>query len=550
MKPSNVWSLTNVLLLAQLRARRLDPHPHWYRTPSGLLKINALLLVVLFGVSYGVMRDVPHSLLLQYGSLITQALSLVPIVTFSFVILYSILFVIGDVSQFTTTEVVNYLPISSTEYVLASTLSTVLMYFFILTAIAAITLAISIPLGILTAWAVAMVFSAFFMVLGGIVGEIIRALVNRVSSSFSKRGGRSAIFSRAVVIILVILLIQIFFNPNLLFRILQFFAPQIGGLWFVPLLWPSMVVSGILTGSISNVVIFSALTVVLGAALMILAVFLRSRYWVAQPVTIKLGGSKPGEYRSTGFLGRLGFSQAEAALVIKDSRSLFRRKEMVRYLAVPVVMVVVFFLSLSSTASGTDSADVFLYSSAPICLLGAAMFGFFISITSFGQEGKAIWNIYVTPLNPRSLLKAKIAMPLMVSMVPAVILPLLVTLIFGLGPFVMLALEVSTLLITTIAVIVGGLFGPRYMDLEEKPRNAFVTGTGMLFGFITVVMISLVCISPLAFYVLLRDMVIATGFNKFFALGISVAISLASIAALYWVASSSVEQVTREMPFM
>jgi len=548
MRLRNTWILAKVLLLAQLRSRGQRTFGEWYRKPSALLAINIVVFAGLFAIAYEAIKLVPSSILTQYGHLIVQGISIVPIITLSFVILYSILFLINESAQFATTDIVNYMPISSTEYVLASTLSTILMYFFILSAIVGVTLAIAIPLGILPLWAVSMGFSAFFMLIGGFVGEIIRSLVNRVSSSFSKRGGRSAIISRLVAIVLVIVLLNLFFNYSILFRVIQLFAPQIQSFWFVPLLWPSLAVSALYASNLSSALIFTALTVIFGLLLMLLGIFLRSRYWVPLPVTIKLGTGSKGGYRGPGILGRIGFSQAEAALIIKDFRSLSRRKEMARYLSFPVLFFVLIVLYSFIGISGTSSSGAFT-SYAPLGALGATMFGLFISITNFGQEGPAIWNIYAAPLQPRSLLRAKIAMPLFVSIIPAVILPLSLSLIFRAGVFALFAFVVVTMFITVIADLVGAYLGPKYMDLEEKPRSSFATGTGILIGFVIAAVLGVFVISPLAFYLFLGNFAQAIGFNKFYALGASVVISIVFIAVFYLLASSNVKQVARELPY-
>jgi hypothetical protein len=547
MKLGNIRTLTEILLLAQLRARMQGSARHWYRRPKGLEAISAGVFVISFALVLSFVNAIqfPPDILSQIDPFLIQVFSLLPIALLFFALFYSILFVIGESSQFATTEIVNYMPISSTEYVLASAFSTFIMYSFLLTAILGVTLALAISFGLLELWAVSSLFSIFFMMVGGFTGEIIRALVNRVSSSFSKRSGRSAIISRAVAIIVVLALTQVFFNFNILYKILQVFAPQIQSLWFIPVLWPSVVLVSLYAGNLLQVFIFSCITVAFGLALLGLGIYLRSRYWVPLPVTVRMGTSKPGSYRGPGLLGRIGFSQAEAALIRKDSRSLFRRKEMVRYLALPII---IFIPILVSTSSGTGGGLGTELSIGGLSILGSGMFGLFVSITSFGQEGQAIWNIYASPVNAKSLYRAKLAFPLMISMLPAVVLPSVVSLIYGFRPFLIGALIIMAILLTTLAVLVGALLGPKYMDLEEKPRTSFATGTGITLGFVIIAGLGLICVSPILLYFLNQMFPIVSGFSSILALAMTVSITLAFIGLLYVLAGSSVKEIAKELP--
>ena len=545
MKLGNVKTLTLILLLAQLRARMQGSSRHWYRKPSGIVAISVAVFVISFALVFSLLSAVqfPADVLPQIDPFLIQVFSNLPLVALALTLLYSILFVIGESAQFATTEIVNYMPISSTEYVLASSFSTFIMYSFFLTAIIGITLACAIVFGMLEIWAVSSLLSAFFMLVGGFIGEILRALVNRVSSSFSKRGGRSAIISRAVVIILVLAFAQVFFNFNILYRVLQVFEPQIQSFWFVPVFWPSLVLMNLQSGNLSQAFIFSGITVAFGFALFRLGVDLRSKYWVPLPVTVRMGTSKQGSYQGPGLLGKLGFSQAEAALIRKDSRSLFRRKEMVRYLAVPVIILIPILFSSSGEGSGLANL---IYGG--LTVVGSGMFGFFVSITSFGQEGQAIWAIYSAPVDSKTLFRAKLAFPLMISTIPAIVLPLIISLVFGLRPFVIGSLILIAILLTAMAVMVGALLAPKYMDLEEKPRNSFATGTGIFLGFIIIAGLGLICVSPILLYEFNQIIPIIAGYTSLIAVSAVAAITLAIIVVLYKFAASSVKEITKELP--
>jgi hypothetical protein len=290
---------------------------------------------------------------------------------------------------------------------------------------------------------------------------------------------------------------------------------------------------------------YGLLTVAFGFILMGLGVFLRSRYWSPVPVTVKLGGGKAGTYGGRGILGSLGLSQAEAALVRKDARSLFRRKEMVRYLAIPIIIIVVMFLNFTFATPETNPLEMF-YGVGSTCLMGSGMFGLFISLISMGQEGMAIWNLYTAPLATKSLFRAKLVVPLLVSILPAAALPILFSLALGFTPMSSIALFSTSLIVCILAVFIGSNLGSRYMDLEEKPRNAYIRGTGILLGFVELAAVGFATLLPLLFYAFWKETALAIGVTSTIALLITLAIAIIFMIALYRLAYRSTQKVSIE----
>lgn len=546
MRLQNVKIIAKILLLSQLRLRGESKGQSWYRTPRGLMAINLAVFVATFATLFVIIRFLPEDVFVWLYPFAVQILSTLPLITLSFMVLYGILFIIGESSQFASSEMVNYMPVSTTEYVLGSSFSTIYMYLYILTAALGLSLAVALPFGLLGVWGAAALLSAFFMVVGGFAAEIIRALVNRVSSSFSRRGGRSAILTRAILIMAVLVVSQIFFNPNLLFRALQWFAPQMQALWFVPIIWPSLVVAFLAVGNVAGAALYGLLTVAFGMGLMVLGVFLRSRYWTPVPVSVKLGSGKAGKYGGRGVLGGLGLSQPETALVRKDMRSLFRRKEMVRFLALPVVIMVPILLTFSLEPSSEAERLSNLSALAGTCLMGSGMFGLFVSIISMGQEGPAIWNLYASPLAAKSLFRAKFAAPFLVSLIPAIALPVAVSLIFGFSTMWSIALVSSSLVLSTLAIFIGNYLAPKYMDLEEKPRNAYIRGTGMMLGFLELAACGFAVMVPFIFYVFWKEYALSIGVTSLAAILISAAIGIGFMLLFHRLAFRSMRNVSLE----
>ena len=98
--------------------------------------------------------------------------------------------------------------------------------------------------------------SIFSVVVATSVLEILRAILNRFSSSFYKRGGRAAIGLRAVSGIVVLILFQALFYPSVYEHFLGIITSTLGPTWFVPILWASVSVTSYLAGQFTNSLLF------------------------------------------------------------------------------------------------------------------------------------------------------------------------------------------------------------------------------------------------------------------------------------------------------
>uniref|UniRef100_A0A7C3F0P6 Uncharacterized protein n=1 Tax=Candidatus Methanomethylicus mesodigestus TaxID=1867258 RepID=A0A7C3F0P6_9CREN len=531
MNPAKISTLTRVFLLAQLRVRGGGTGEGLFRRPSSLALIYSAVFVLAFAFIYFITGVVPSEDLAPIEAIGIQILALVPLIVFIFMVTYGIFFVIGEASQHITSEAVNYMPVTAGEYVIASTVSTAFMHLWILTGALGVSLGFGLRFGLLAGWAASAVLSLLFMVIGGAVAEIIRAIVNRVSSSFSKRGGRAAIFSRAVLIIVVLVVSQAIFNPNILFMVISSFAPQALALWFVPLMWPSIIVASVAAGDAFGAAVFSALTLAFGGILIYAGVFFRSKYWVPLPATIRIGGGsgKPAKYQGKGFLGALGFSAQEGAIMRKDLKALLRRKEMVRFWAMPIVMVVP--LVATAWTAGGDVKDL-LGIAAMMSLIGSGFFGMFIASSAIGQEGKGIWRIFTSPVSSESILKAKIALPLMLTLPVAALFPLGISAFLNFSQRASFAIFLVTLLGAVVCVLVGAYFGLKYPDISENMRGNFVTGTGILLSFAVCGGLCALISAPFAVYAVFHEAAVAAGLNYCASAAITAAAGVALIGAL------------------
>ncbi|MEJ5292156.1 MAG: hypothetical protein WHS82_01035 [Candidatus Methanosuratincola sp.] len=539
MRPSRVATVLKILVLSQIRVRGRRSKGILSR-PRGILLLSVLAFFASAALVYYPLSFIPASEASFLGFISLQLLYSVPLIALAFVVLYGVFFLIGENAQYSSSEMINFMPVSSAEYVLASSLSTVISYGYIVAALLGVSLALALKFSLLGAWALSSALSIFSAILGGFVSEIIKAAVNRLSSSFSKRSGRTAIFSRAVLIVLVLLLSQFLFNPGILFRVLEALVPRFQDFWFVPLLWPSIVVVEASMGNFVRAALFAGITALFGGAVMAAGVMVRTKYWVPVPVTIKLGRSGSGGSTSipgSGF-GRQLFTQVELALLSKDLRSLTRRKEMVRFWAIPFIIMIPILLSGGSM----NRYEAYAYSGM-ISMMGTGMFGLFLSAMSVGQEGRAIWNIFASPVDPESYFKSKVLLPISLSLILALVYWLVFSIAFSLGSNAATTLLVLNFEVACISVGVGLYFGSKYPELSEKPRSSYITGTGMLLAFFVFGVSVLISASPV-----LQYFFVGSALAIYLELALSLLLGLAISALFYWLARKQFRRLFYEIP--
>jgi hypothetical protein len=334
--------------------------------------------------------------------------------------------------------------------------------------------------------------------LGSFILEIIRAITNRVSSSVYKRTGRTAIFIRMTIFITIFIVFMLVSNVNFLFSILEQFMGGIESAWFIPILWPSLMISNYLSANTLQLIFYGSLSFSFTILLLCISVKLREKYWVPTPFAMKLVSS--GHYTpKQGFLGRLGFTTAEAALVKKDFRSLTRRKEMLVWIAVPLGISIISFFSIqNSLSTATTTIDRLMIFSGP--LMGLFLFSFYVSLTGIGQEGSAFLNLQTVPIKDREIVKAKLAIPLVSSGLIMLIVVSLIQIIVQTRFEVLLAISVALFAIIFECCFVGLAVGSRFPDFSEVPRARFIDQKGVWLGFLIIAACLGVTLMPLFLY--------------------------------------------------
>src|SRR5216117_1890243 len=383
-----------------------------------------------------------------------------------------------------TTDAINWLPITPSEYVLASTLSTSYTY----SPLVAVVLGYALPIGFLTengdAFVLLVGISLVATLIGSVGVEILRSMLARASSAFSRIGGNAMVAMRILGVVLVLVFTQALFSGFLVVRIISTLVGDIAATVAVPVFWPTLSITSLLGSDLLSSAIYSLLSLGFFFILTYIALFLRARFWITAPPSLHFSSS--GSLSGISKLRWLGLSSLSVALLRRELRSATRRKEVVRLMAIPLILpvMVLFPVVFSPAPSSTTTPPVAVN---PILLAGPLLFGvglgaLFLGITSIGQEGGRLWNIGSLPVSARMIAKSKILFTSIIAMIGLVLGLALAVLVFHLAildAFVFSGLGLTVVLAESS---LGIAVGSRYADFSEGPRPRFVTIAGSIIG--------------------------------------------------------------------
>jgi len=479
MKPSTVWPLAIVLTKSQLRSyQRNKFFARWFGNPNIILIVDALLLGTLGTVGYYLTSNLPQDLLTTAERLEVEGLIGIPTITTFMMILFGILSELSQPIQSTSADLVNWLPIAPSDYVLGSTLSLSYTYSFLLAFFLGLVIGPAAYFGHSMILAASIVMGIMSLFIGSSAVELIRAVTNRISSSFYRKSGRSGIFARLGLTIIVLVVFQLIFSGRVIASVLGRLTQTVATVWYVPVMWPSLTVQTLSAAANFPPLGFGLLSLGFTLILFGLAVGLRRAYWVPVPVSIRLS-TQP--YHASFSTFRIpGLDVAESAIIRKDFRSLTRRREMARFLAIPFVLAASLWISLYPFGSSSEGFG--LTEIIPLYLIPIAIFCEVLSMTSIGQEGSAIWNLYAAPLDAGTVVKAKMCMTIILGSIFTCGLLLAVALLSKSGAGEIVSLLLLGLIVVIEESALGVYVAGRFPDFRETVRSRYVSISGSLLG--------------------------------------------------------------------
>jgi hypothetical protein len=330
------------------------------------------------------------------------------------VLIYSLVFTMMQQIQRSgvkfSSQVPYWLPVTWQEHTLASVLANLLGFplasvVFIGSAIIVFSIFIGQVLAaVLTLLAVC---GAAFM--ASATTEVFRILQVRFIGAVYKSTGRAAVWVRFVgsLLFFMVFYIVYFYVTSGVGAVtfIQTVASVQNAAWFVPFVWLGMTLYSLMNGLLLEGLAFMFLSVLFIVSLFFLATLLNRRFGLYEPpaITVSRGVYVP----RAGFLGRLGFSTVEAALLRKDLRAFTRRRELMTIFIVPIVIILVPLMQSLSQTNATIPYQMSVYLTALTFLFPASIMVMSLGNFIIGEEGQAVWRIYSSPISAKNLVKSK-----------------------------------------------------------------------------------------------------------------------------------------------
>jgi hypothetical protein len=479
-----ILHLAEILALSSVRAKRTKGS-----VPTGFAKsplINIITAAIAFPAAAILTNRFVGVFLedISVSAFFVQISIFLPSLMILAAIMYGLLFEFSQSSSAGSSDAINWLPIRAVEFVLASVLSMIYFLAPILAVVFGVTFGISLAVNMVNIGLLSLVFGVLGMFVGAFLIEIVRAITNRVSASFYKRSGRTTVAIRMVLFLVFMVAFILVSNVNFLFTILQQFMGGIESAWFIPILWPSLAIMSYMNTETLQLLIYAISSVGLAIAFLWAGVKLRETYWVPAPFSIKLKPSKSYTPKR-GFLGSLGFTAAESALIKKDLRGLTRRKEMIVWIAIPVAISLISLFSFqTSWETTTSTIEKLALFWGP--LMGVLMFAFYMTLTGIGQEGSAFLNLVITPLKEKEIVKSKLTTALSPPFFALIALTAFIQVIVQLRFEALIVVMVTLFAALFECAFVGLALGSHFPDFTEVPRARFIDQKGVLLGMLLI----------------------------------------------------------------
>jgi len=491
VKPSIVVSLSSVLFKSYLRAGRTGNVDMWAQ-PTIILYADLLALAA----PIFLLQSIPDAFTYILAPMVQQVFVGLPILLTSAVILAGIMFELGQSAGLSSSEAVNWLPISPREYVMASAASICTAYSPLLAVSVGVTLPLALKFDLIYAWPLSVALSILAFLQGALIVEILRSGMNRVSSTVYRRRGRFGVISRLALLTFIFVTIQLAFNPYILHYALDAIASSADYAWFVPMVWPSVAMVDQIRFGLMPAALFSALSAAFASVMFDLASRLRAMYWSPTPMNITIRSSADYVPAAT-TRSKFGLNPLEVAIALKELRSLVRRKDMARFIAVPIMMVIPFILpTVFSSESSRGSPGFFLMAFVPFAVT------LMLSTIAVGQEGKAVVNVYMLPIPAAEFIKGKLLLTWIISGISSVGIVAVSEIVTPIGIEDIVAVMVACAFVILAGGYLGLGIGARHPDFTLGSRSRYVTLGGFIMGLFIGGAMTLAIFAPLALHLL------------------------------------------------
>jgi hypothetical protein len=534
-----------------LRGRRLTRYRE-HRLFTYLAYGGALVLGLVIGGLVGVFYASAAATDLDFASLVKVGMQSLLLSLPTIVLIYGVVLTMLQQIQRSgakfSSQAQYWLPITWGEHTLASVLASMLgMALITIVFIASAVIVFSTFTGqiVQAVSSVLGMCAAAFM--ASVITEILRILQVRFVGAVYKSTGRAAVWVRfigSLTFFLVFYLIYFYvISGSGGVTIIQSVASAQSVIWFVPFVWLAMTLYSFMNGLLLQGLAFSALSLLFIFALFYLATLLNKRFGLYEPpaITVSHGLYAP----KTGFLGRLGFSTVEAALIRKDLKAFTRRRELMTIFILPIVFIIAPLMQSLGTTGALASSASSPYFFAVIFLLPASAMAVFVGSFMTGEEGQAVWRIYSSPISAKNLVKSKYFIVIFFS--------ILVLAVTGIVGFLILHPSLRAILVTLVESVflvfaLGSLslsMGIKGADFTEVPRPRMVRPLWNFLNMAACFVTTIIILTPFLPYVLSTFLPGLTGplVDLYTALVLSAIISVVSALIFYQIALKNAKEL-------
>ena len=445
-------------------------------------------------------------------------------------------------------QVPYWMPVTWQEHTLASILANMLGFPLItITGVSSAILTVSLFVGQVSsavAAVLAMLAAAFT---ASATTEVFRILQVRFIGAVYKSTGRAAVWVRFIGSLLFFIVFYIVYfyivSGAGAITFIQTVASAQNAAWFVPFVWLGMTLYSLINELLLQGLAFLFLSILFIVSLFFLAVLLNRRFGLYEPpaITVSRGVYAP----RTGFLGKLGFSTVEAALLRKDFRAFTRRRELMTIFIVPIVIILVQVMQTLGLTTETVPVQVFVYLAALTFLLPASVMAMSLGNFMIGEEGQAVWRIYSSPISAKNLVKSKYSFIIFFSFIV-----LMITGTFGflmyhpsLRATIVASFEAGFLVFALGSISLSN--GIKGADFTEVPRARMIRLSWSIINLIACLLTTVAILIPFLPYILSAFIPNLIGFSVdlYQAVIVSAIITIALTIIFYRVALKNAKEL-------
>ncbi len=239
MRLGLILTLSSAFFKSYFRSSSQRASVSFFSRPKVMLFIDVIAFIVPALVLQFVVGILPADFNVFLAPIFVQGMISVPVLITSAVIVSGLMFELGQGSAIFSSEAVNWWPVTPREYVAASALSTSSLYSAFLALSAGITLPLAIKFELFYVWPVMVLLSVFALFLGAFIVEFLKSIMNRVSAVAYKKSGRLTMAVRLVALVFLLSIIQMAFQPYVLYWFFDKIVAGIEVIWMVPFVWSS-----------------------------------------------------------------------------------------------------------------------------------------------------------------------------------------------------------------------------------------------------------------------------------------------------------------------